>query len=375
MSYQYTVTERRKRTTSSGGYGYSGNRSAFGYWIPLTLTVTAAAIGVAAWIWSERRDDEVDSSEDEHYPGGIPPPGYSNMSGALPPQAQPPPGGFQGPGPGPQQPGGFGGPGGPPPPPGGFQGPPPAGPLDVGGEYRSARSTAVEHQEETGLVARVSSAFGFGRSASPAPPNDWASKTIAAGAAGVAAAGAMVGGAISSLTGGSGGYEDHERWSEEADQRDNDREINQGIKRRGTADEFFSGAVGLPKSASVHQLKRKTVAIVVSAVEDTPGSEVDVGGHAVSSMSPFYYSLLTHSTVNSCASSRICRTLYDKGLCFNLQSRTQSSSTEPCCNTKAFAVNGFVVFQHQPSRRSNSLPDTGRFPVRWHLISSGAKSD
>lgn len=104
MSYQYSVTERRKRTTS-GGYGHSGNRSAFGYWVPLTLTVTAAAIGVAAWIWSERRDDEVDSSEDEHYPGGVPPPGYQSMSGALPAQGQPPPGAFQGPGPGPQQPG------------------------------------------------------------------------------------------------------------------------------------------------------------------------------------------------------------------------------------------------------------------------------
>ncbi|KEF53198.1 uncharacterized protein A1O9_10646 [Exophiala aquamarina CBS 119918] len=278
MSYQYTVTERRKRTSNSGGYGHSGNRSAFGYWIPLTLTVTAAAIGVAAWIWSERRDDEVESSEDEHYPGGIPPPGYSNMSGALPPQAQPFPGGFQGPGPGPQQPGGFGGPSGPPP--GAFQGPPPTGPLDASGEYRSVRSTAIDQQEESGLVARVSSAFGFGRSTSPVPPNDWASKTIAAGAAGVAAAGAMVGGAISSLTGGSGGYEDHERWSEEAEQRDNDREITHGIKRRGTAEEFFSGAVGLPKSASVLQRKRKTVAIVVSAVEETPDSEVDVGGHA-----------------------------------------------------------------------------------------------
>lgn len=313
MSYQYTVTERRKRTTTSGGYGYSGNRSTFGYWVPLTLTVTAAAIGVAAWIWSERREDEVDSSEDEHYPGGVPAPGYQSMSGALPPQAQAPPGVFPGPGPGPQQPGGFGGPGGPPPgvyqgpPPGGYQGPPPTGLRDMGGEYRSVQSTTVDRQEETGLVARMSSAFGFGRSASPVPPNDWASKTIAAGAAGVAAAGAMVGGAISSLTGGSGGYEDHERWSEEAEQRDNDREINQGIKRRGTADEFFSGAVTLPKTASVLHRKRKTVAIVVSAVEDTADGEMDVGQHAVSCTPSFSRPMLTKSAVNSCASSRICR--------------------------------------------------------------------
>lgn len=278
MSYQYSVTERRKRTASSGGYGHSGGGSAFGYWIPLTLTVTAAAIGIAAWIWSERRDDEEDSNEGEHYPGGIPPPGYASMSGALPTQQQPQTGSFPGsryqdhqgpPGPGPQQPGGFGG-------------PPPTSYPDPGGEYRSARSTAGESLEETGLVARVSSAFGFGRSASPIPPNDWASKTFAAGAAGVAAAGAMVGGAITSLTGGSGGYEDHERWSEEAEQRDNDREVKQGIRRRGTADEFYTGAVGLPKTASVVHRKRKTVVIVVSAVENVSDGDIDLGHHAVS---------------------------------------------------------------------------------------------
>lgn len=277
MSYQYTVTERRKRTTSSSGYGHSGSKSAFGYWLPLTITVTAAAIGIAAWIWSERRDDEEDSSEEEHYPGGIPPPGYASMSGALPSQQQPLPGNLQGPaqgyqgppGPGPQQPGGFGG-------------PPLTGYPDASGEYRSARSTTIERQEESGLVARVSSAFGFGRSASPAPSNDWASKTFAAGAAGVAAAGAMVGGAINSLTGGSGEYEDHERWSEEADQRDNDREVKQGIRRRGTADEFYAGSVDFPKSASVAHRKRKTIAIVVSAVEHMPDGEVDLGHHAVS---------------------------------------------------------------------------------------------
>jgi O-acetyl-ADP-ribose deacetylase (regulator of RNase III) len=90
----------------------------------------------------------------------------------------------------------------------------------------------------------------------------------------------MVGAAISTLSGGGGeGYEDHERWSEEAEQRDNDRQIKQGIKRRGTADEFFSGSVELARSASIASRKRKTVAVVVSAVGDADG---DVGDHAVS---------------------------------------------------------------------------------------------
>ncbi len=303
MSYQYSVTERRRRTTNSGGYGSSGHRSAFGYWVPLVITVAAATVGVAAWIWSERRDDEEDSSEEEHYPGGIPPPGYASMSGALP-SGPPPPGGFQGPPgsgpdayqqgppppmmPGPQQPGGFQGP----PPPTGFPGPGQGGFREAEGEYRSARSTTVEQQEETGLVARMSSALGIGRSSTPnqgnnrsgtpnqQQPYDWANKPFASG---VAAAGAMVGAAISSLSGGGGeGYEDHERWSEEAEQRDNEREVKQGIRRRGTADEFFSGSIDIPKSSSVSNRKRKSVAVVVSAVGLQVDGEMEVGQHAVS---------------------------------------------------------------------------------------------
>ena len=103
----------------------------------------------------------------------------------------------------------------------------------------------------------------------------------------MAAAGAMVGGAINSISGGGGeGYEDHERWSEEAEQRDNDREIKQGIRRRGTADEFFSGSIEMPKSASLSNRRRKTVAVVVSAVSHDADGESDVGHHAVSISKP-----------------------------------------------------------------------------------------
>jgi len=86
---------------------------------------------------------------------------------------------------------------------------------------------------------------------------------------------------ISTLSGGGGeGYEDHERWSEEAEQRDNDRDINQGIRRRGTADEFFSGTIDVPKSASMSSRKRKSVAVVVSAVGLHTDGETEVGQHA-----------------------------------------------------------------------------------------------
>lgn len=286
MSYQYSVTERRRRTTNTGGYGYSGSRSTFGYWVPLALTVTAATIGLAAWVWSERRDEEEDSSEDEHYPSGVPPPGYTSMSGAVPP-GPPIPGPDVQPSavplmPGPQQPGVFVAP------PGEYQGQPSAGFPDIGGQYYTARSTAVGQPDETGLVARMSSALGFGLSTTPSHDHpqsqgqsfDWANKPFSAG---VAAAGAMFGAAINSLSGGgTEAYEDHERWSEKAEQRDNEKEVKQGIQRRGTAEEFFSGEVDIPKFTSIAREKRKNVAVVVSAVGPAAGDQSEVGQHAVS---------------------------------------------------------------------------------------------
>jgi hypothetical protein len=324
MSYQYSVTERRRRTTaggSGGSYGYSGNRSAFGYWIPLLLTVGAATAGVVAWIWSERRDDDEELSEEEHNPGGIPPPGYASMSGGLPPG--PGPAGFQGPQGGPMPSGSFPGP----PPPGGFQGPPPPGPdgFQDSREFEGARSTAVQQEQDTGLVARMSSALGMGRSSSPAQSYDWASKKVVAG---VAAASAMVGGALSSLGGGGQNeYEDHERWSEEADQRDGEKEIKQGIKRQGTADEFFSGAVSLPRTASMRSRKRKSVAIVVSSVERGT-ADLDLGHHAVSANVPFYVAIYANEQpVNSCSPSRAYRSRKHSHLRPDICAWPQGSST------------------------------------------------
>jgi hypothetical protein len=327
MSYSYERVERRRRTTGGGAsFGASGSRSAFGYWIPLALTVTAATVGLVAWIWSERRDDE-DSSEEEHLPGGVPPPGYASMSGGLPPG--PGPTGFQGPPPGPMGPpsqGGFQGPpaegfqgpppgfaGGPtpegfqgpppgpmgPPPQGGFQGPPPGfaggpppegfqgpppgsfqGPPPGPGPEFTARSTGVEvaTQEDNTLVGRMSGALK--RAPSPATSYDWATGKVAAG---MAAAGALIGGALGSVKERSqDDYEDHERWSEEAENREGSQEIKQGIKRQGTAHEFFSGEVELPKPVVLRQKKRKSVAIVVSAVEHAADGVDEVGHHAVS---------------------------------------------------------------------------------------------
>ena len=254
------------------------------------MTVTVATIGLAAWIWSERRDDEDETSDEEHKSGSVPPPGYASMSGGLPPG--PGPAGFQGPPPsGPSGPGGFAGSPMP---------PPPAGPGYDGG----ARSTAtgMQTQDDDTLVARMSGALK--RTPSPQQSYDWASKKVAAG---VAAAGAMVGGALNTIREGSqDGYEDHERWSEEAESRDNGKEIRRGIKRRGTADDYFSGAVEMPKPVAIKSRKRKSVAVVVSAVENGSDGIGEVGQHAVSH-SP--YSCCGPETdtgkVNSCTFTRI----------------------------------------------------------------------
>ena len=278
MSYQYTVTERRRRTAASGGYSASSNRSTFGYWVPLVLTVGAAAVGVAAWIWSERREDEEDSDQ-EQYTGGIPPPGYASMSGAMPPGPGPTgmQSGPQGPNmPGPPQQGGFRG---------DYQGPPladqqgmPQQGWESGDMYGASRSTGVHQEQDSGLVAKMSSALGMGRSSTPNQTLNWASQQVAAG---FAAAGAMMGGALSSARDGDQGeYRDHERWSEEAEHRDSERDVKRGIRRQGTADEYFSGAVDIPPRATSYKQKRKNVAIVVSAV-DEQGAITELGHHAV----------------------------------------------------------------------------------------------
>ncbi|RMZ78401.1 hypothetical protein DV738_g3910, partial [Chaetothyriales sp. CBS 135597] len=299
MSYQYSVNERRRRQTrgTSPSFGQihtgsSRHQSGFGHWVPLILTVGAAAVGIAAWLWTERREDDEDGSADhEHYPAGAPPPGYVSMSGGLPhgpshapvpvgaptagtrPEDYPPPPGAQNfpPGPGPEGAGGPGGYPGAPPTQGGFQGSSFQGPP-AQGNFRDLR----EHEDEDqSFVSRVSNAFGVGRSASPAQKTlDWAGKKVSAG---VAAAGAMAGAAMKSM--GMSGEDDAERWSEEADNRQSEREPKVGIQRRGTAEEFYSGAVDIPRGTSLNVQKRTTVAVVVSAVDKGDGS-ADLDQHA-----------------------------------------------------------------------------------------------
>lgn len=284
MTYSYERVERRSRMAAGGGYHASSRRSTLGYWVPLVMTVSIATMGLAAWIWSERRDDDEESSEEESNHGNLPPPADASMSGALPPFQGPPPSA-------PSVPGDLAGSSMPPPDPG-YEG--------------GARSTAAETQmqDESTLMAKMSGALK--RTPSPQQSYDWASKKVAAG---VAAAGAMVGGALGTIREGSqDDYEDHERWSEEADGRDNGKDVRRGLKRRGTADDYFSGAVEMPKSAAIRLRKRKSVAVVVSAVENSGDDVAEFGNHAVS-CSPWLHrnSNSDRCRVDSCAFARICR--------------------------------------------------------------------
>lgn len=295
MSYAYekTTTQTRRRTGS--GYGHSGQRSTFGYWIPLALTVTAATVGIAAWIWSERSDDEEETSSEEHGPVR---PGYNGpqMSGALPPPGYQGQAGYQGQGAAgegfPPEPGPTGFQGEPtqgPPMAGGFQGPPP-GPMPPDGFQRditqttSSRTTAMETMEDSTLISTLTGG-AVKRAPSPGQSYDWATTKLAAG---VGAIGALVG--LSSVREGSqDDYEDHERWSQEAEAKKNNSvtntfdDVQVGIKRRGTNQEFYSGEVQLPRSVSLPSARRrKNVAVVVSAVALEQDGESDLGSHAVS---------------------------------------------------------------------------------------------
>ena len=271
MSYSY---ERRRRQT----YGASSRRTAWGYWVPLAVTLTVATAGLVAWVWSERKDDE-----DEDIPPGPPPPGYGN--------APPPPAGY-GP-PGSQGPPGFDGPPGQPP---YAPGQPPYAP---GADGRGA--------EDESIVSRMSGALR--RTPSPQQIFDGASRRVVAG---VTAAGAVVGGALSSIREeDKTGYEDHSRWSEEAESQTGGVPARKGPELIDL--ESSSSATVRQAASSGAKLggKRKTVAIVVSAETDYEHAE-DADHHQEHAVSDRWHVLafnllLIDFAVNSITFTGTCR--------------------------------------------------------------------
>ena len=222
-SYDRYETTRRRQV-----YGASTRRSTFGHWIPLALTVTVATVGLVAWIWKERNESEEYDDDTKDPSGGSRPGGGTGSVG-------PGTGGHPGP---------VGGP-----------------PLNYGnigaGQPPYARGPEAQPGDDASMLARMSGALR--RTPSPQQIFDGASRRVAAG---VAAAGAVVGGALSSIREeDKRDFEDHSRWSEEA-------QAQFGITSLPVAKD---ARVAPPVDSTVRQPgikvpdKRKAVAIVISA--------------------------------------------------------------------------------------------------------------
>ncbi|KAL4809319.1 hypothetical protein BDV18DRAFT_131771 [Aspergillus unguis] len=221
MPHPHDARQRRAGT----GFSSSGRRTVMGYWAPLALTVGIAAIGVAAWIWTERNEDEDDEDERDHPRGGDQPAGG---------------------------PGGVSFPRG-----------------DYDGEY--AQSTGIDihgdTQDDASVMARMQGALR--RTPSPQQIFDGASKRVAAG---VAAAGAFVGGALTSIREENrGDFEDHSRWSEEVESRNQQRSQADTTQIQPPT----RSVVGGPAV----ERKKKTVVIVVSADHKHIGQDDLVSEH------------------------------------------------------------------------------------------------
>jgi hypothetical protein len=208
-----------------------------GYWIPLALTVGVATISVAAWIWSERNDD--DDEDDQPYEGEGPYPTPGPAGSEIPP------------------------------------------PSYASEGY--ARSTGAEipgdARYDPSFMARMQGALR--RTPSPQQIFDGASRRVVAG---VTAAGALVGGALTSIREENrGDFEDHTRWSEEAESRN----IESG--QQGVAPTMSGALPTRGPSAGQHSFdkKKRTVVIVLSSLSPADSDGYD-GEHAVRTPPPHF---------------------------------------------------------------------------------------
>lgn len=223
---------RRRRGGAGTGFSSTGGRTAIGYWLPLALTAGIATISIAAWIWSERNDDE--DEDDRPYGDGRP----------YPPPVGP-----------------------------GRDHAPPSYTTEDYARSAGAEVLPGDASYDHSMMARMQGALR--RTPSPQQIFDGASKRVVAG---VTAAGAFVGGALTSIredNKGEGDYEDHSRWSEEAQTRAHERSQQSAIAPT------MSG--GLP-SRPTHILEKdkKVVVIVVSSVSSADDDDFP-SEHAVRS--------------------------------------------------------------------------------------------
>ncbi|EON96254.1 putative peroxin 22-like protein [Phaeoacremonium minimum UCRPA7] len=194
------------------------------HWVPLVVTVTVATVGVAAWIWSQRNNEEEEDAaaipqdldyENADY-GDNPPYGASGDSRRAPSYAD--------------------------------------GDLRPGEEGYGTTQGGPQMADATGSTwgSRMSGALR--RTPSPQQFLDKAGKTVAAG---VAAAGTAVGSALAAIREeDKTAFADHETWSEEAEAK-KERPSESQSREPGK--------------------RRRTVAIVVSA--DSALEDIDEDGY------------------------------------------------------------------------------------------------
>lgn len=226
---------RGRRGGAGTGFSSTGRRTAMGYWIPLALTVGVATLSIAAWIWSERDEDDEDDRPHDGRDGHYPPPPPGTVGSDFPPPS-----------------------------------------YETGDFARGTGTDAAsgEHPYDPSFMARMQGALR--RTPSPQQLFDGASRRVMAS---VTAAGAYVGGALTSIREENrGDFEDHSRWSEEAQAR-----ATQGDQQTGAAP-TMSGALPTRAPAAgqnVLDKKKKTVAIVVSSLSPVDSDEF-ASEHAVS---------------------------------------------------------------------------------------------
>lgn len=245
-----------RRRGAGSGFSATGRRTALGYWVPLALTVGVATVSIAAWIWSERDEDDDNDDERPHYEGDAhyPPPGAAG--GDFPPPA-------------------YG-----------------------TGDYARGTGTDLPPGDapyDPSFMGRMQGALR--RTPSPQQLLDGASRRVVAG---VTAAGAFVGGALRPIREENrGDFEDHTRWSEEAQSRANERSQQQDDVAPAMSGALPSRAQG----QSSFDKKKKTVAIVVSSLSPAESDEF-ASEHAVrASHSPPPRIVFTNSRSRSCPTS------------------------------------------------------------------------
>lgn len=281
-SYRQTTTTTRNTRANRGRPlyappppppgGHNRNHSLLGYWVPLIAIGTVAVGGLAAWAWSERSEHD-----DDEYPDDKPPRPQTGLGGAYPTHgSQPYPGPIQPPRPGdvnfiPVQ----------------GEGPPPPVGADVTGAYGASSSSYYEASSsqttrgqaeagQQGFFGRVQGAMR--RTPSPQQFFDSASKQVMGG---MAAAGAALTSIIENPDSRDhsedrrrrgderDGFSDHERWSEEAEER---QKIN--ITESGNGKRSASARDDKGKGHS-----KRTVAVVLSSDVDAGLAEAEGAFH------------------------------------------------------------------------------------------------